>query len=113
MAATTPYKLQMALGVRKDWPELVPLLNRALREIPEAEKNTILNRWVNVRFERTMDWRRVGGVVGSVLVVAAVILAVIFIWNRRLAREAVLRREAEERTRLILDSAGDGIIGVD
>jgi PAS domain S-box-containing protein len=113
VAATTPYKLQMAFGVRKDWPELVPLLNRALREIPEAEKNTILNRWVNVRFERTMDWRRVGGVVGSVLVVAAVILAVIFIWNRRLAREAVLRREAEERTRLILDSAGDGIIGVD
>ena len=113
VAATTPYKLQMAFGVRKDWPELVPLLNRVLREIPEAEKNAILNRWVNVRFERTMDWRLVGGIVGSVLVVVAAILTVIVIWNRKLAREAVLRREAEERTRLTLDSAGDGIIGVD
>jgi PAS domain S-box-containing protein len=113
VAATTPYKLQMAFGVRKDWPELVPLLNRVLREIPEAEKNTILNRWVNVRFERTMDWRLVGGIVGSVLVVVAAILTVIVISNRKLAREAVLRREAEERTRLTLDSAGDGIIGVD
>ena len=113
VAATTPYKLQMAFGVRQDWPELVPLLNRVLREIPEAEKGEILNRWVNVRFERTMDWRLVGGIVGSVLVVVAAILTVIVIWNRKLAREAVLRREAEERTRLTLDSAGDGIIGVD
>ena len=113
VAATTPYKLQMAFGVRQDWPELVILLNRVLREIPEAEKNAILNRWVNVRFERTMDWRLVGGIVGSVLVVVAAILTVIVIWNRKLAREAVLRREAEERTRLTLDSAGDGIIGVD
>ena len=113
VAATTPYRFQMAFGVRKDWPELVPLLNRVLREIPEAEKGEILNRWINVRFERTMDWRLVGGIVGSVLVVVAVILTVIVIWNRKLAREAVLRREAEERTRLTLDSAGDGIIGVD
>jgi PAS domain S-box-containing protein len=113
VAATTPYKLQMAFGVRKDWPELVPLLNRVLREITEAEKNAILNRWVNVRFERGVDWRLVGGIVGSVLLVVAAILAVIFNWNRKLAREASLRREAEERTRLTLDSAGDGIIGVD
>jgi len=113
VAATTPYKLQMAFGVRKDWPELVPLLNRVLREIPEAEKNAILNRWVNVRLERGVDWGLVGGIVGSVLVVVAVILTVIVIWNRKLAREAVLRREAEERTRLTLNSAGDGIIGVD
>ncbi|MBI5580775.1 MAG: response regulator [Deltaproteobacteria bacterium] len=60
-----------------------------------------------------MDWRLVGGIVGSVLVVVAAILTVIVVWNRKLAREAALRREAEERTRLTLNSAGDGIIGVD
>ena len=113
VAATTPYRFQMAFGVRKDWPELVSLLDRVLREIPEAEKSEILNRWINVRFERTMDWRLVGGIVGSMLAVVAAILTVIVIWNRKLAREAVRRREAEQRTRLTLDSAGDGIIGVD
>ena len=60
-----------------------------------------------------MDWTLVGSIVGAVFVVVAAILTVIVIWNRKLAREAVLRREAEERTRLTLDSAGDGIIGVD
>jgi two-component system, sensor histidine kinase and response regulator len=113
VAATTPYKMRFAFAVRPDWPELIPPLNRALGAITEAEKTEIINRWVNVRFEREMDWRLVGGIVGAVLFVAAAILAVIFIWNRRLAREAVLRREAEERTRLTLDSAGNGIIGVD
>jgi two-component system sensor histidine kinase/response regulator len=113
VAATTPYRFQLAFAVRKDWPELVALLDRLLREIPEAEKSEILNRWINVRFERTMDWRLVGVIVGSVLAVVAAILTVIVIWNRKLAREAVRRREAEERTRLTLDSAGDGIIGVD
>ena len=113
VAATTPYKVQMAFGVRQDWPELVPLLNRVLREIPETDKNAILNRWVNVRLERGVDWGLVGSIVGAILAVVAAILAVIFNWNRKLAREAVLRREAEERTRLTLDSAGDGIIGVD
>ena len=113
VAATTPYKLRFAFAVRPDWPELIPPLNRALGAITEAEKTEIVNRWVNVRFERTMDWRLVGGIVGAVFVVVAAILTVIVIWNRKLAREAVLRREAEERTRLTLDSAGDGIIGVD
>ncbi|MBI5580774.1 MAG: transporter substrate-binding domain-containing protein [Deltaproteobacteria bacterium] len=30
VAATTPYRFQMAFGVRQDWPELVTLLNRVL-----------------------------------------------------------------------------------
>ncbi len=113
VAATTPYKMRFAFAVRPDWPELIPPLNRALAAITEAEKAEIVNRWVNVRFERTMDWTLVGSIVGAVCVVVAAILTVIVIWNRKLAREAVLRREAEERTRLTLDSAGDGIIGVD
>ncbi len=37
-----------AYGVRKDWPELVPLLEKALDSIPEAEKNDIFLRWIPV-----------------------------------------------------------------
>ncbi len=38
-------------GVRKDWPELVPLLQKALDSIPENEKQAILSRWVSVSIE--------------------------------------------------------------
>ena len=40
-----------AYGVRKDWPELVPLLEKALASIPEIEKQAILSRWVSVSIE--------------------------------------------------------------
>lgn len=35
----------LTMGVRKDWPELVPLLNKALDSITPAETQAILKRW--------------------------------------------------------------------
>ncbi len=37
-----------AYGVRKDWPELVPLLEKALASIPEAQVQDIFSRWISV-----------------------------------------------------------------
>ena len=113
VAATTPYSADLCMGVRKDWPALVPILEQALWAIPERERLDIQNRWVNLRIERTMDWGLVARMGGAAAAVVAVILGVIIFWNRRLARESEARRQAEERTRLILESVGEGIIGVD
>ena len=113
VAAATPYSADLCMGVRMDWPELVPILERALWAIPERERLDIQNHWVNLRIERTMDWGLVARMGGAAAAVVAVILGVIIFWNRRLARESEARRQAEERTRLILESVGEGIIGVD
>lgn len=40
-------------GVRKDWPELVPLLEKALDAIPQAEYNRIFSRWIPVSTDDT------------------------------------------------------------
>jgi two-component system sensor histidine kinase EvgS len=37
-----------AYGVRNDWPELVPLLEKALASIPEAQVQDIYSRWIFV-----------------------------------------------------------------
>jgi PAS domain S-box-containing protein len=113
VAAATPYKFELAFGVRRDWPELVTLINRELKTISPAERSYILDRWTKVRFERSVDWVIVKKISIAILGFASIIVLVISIWNRRLAREAILRQAAEERTRLILDSVGEGIIGVD
>lgn len=43
----TSYKMDIqAMGVRKDWPELVSILNKALSIMPEEEKRIIRNRWL-------------------------------------------------------------------
>ena len=38
VVAETPYMLELALGVRKDWPELAAALDKALRQITVAER---------------------------------------------------------------------------
>ena len=50
VAMTTPYKYELAFAVRKDWAELVNILNKSIHLIPHLEKTTIHNRWINVRF---------------------------------------------------------------
>jgi len=52
VATTTPYKYELCFAVRRDWPELVSILNKSLDSMPDSEKTKIHNRWINVRFER-------------------------------------------------------------
>lgn len=42
-------------GIRSDWPELVPIFNKALRAIPESEKMDIIHKWVPVSFTPKED----------------------------------------------------------
>lgn len=112
IAATTQYTFDLALGVRKDWPELINILNRALMTIPDSTKRSFYDRWVNIQVESRVDWKFVWRVGFATLAVVILILGVILRWNRKLAHEVDRRRYVEERTRLVLDSAGDGIFGV-
>jgi PAS domain S-box-containing protein len=41
--------LELAFGVRKDWPELVSILNKTLATITPAESRVIRNRWIPIR----------------------------------------------------------------
>ncbi len=113
VAATTPYHFELSMGVRKDWPELVPILDKALAAIPRERRQAFLDRWVNVYVASRVDWTLVWEVALTLVIIGSTALVVILIWNRRLSAEAEMRRQAEERTRLILDSAGEGVIGVD
>ncbi len=39
--APTPYKLEVAFAVRKDWPELAAILDKALAQIPPEERSRL------------------------------------------------------------------------
>lgn len=120
VAATTQYTFRVSFGVRDDWPELVSILNKAIDAIPKEERARIHDRWINVRFERAMDWGLVREIGLVVLVFFGGILLAIFIWNRRLAREIAERRkterklvEAEAKTRAMSEAVPDGLIMID
>jgi polar amino acid transport system substrate-binding protein len=120
VASTTPYSFELSFAVRKDWPELVPILNQSLAAIPNSIRTKVLNDWINIRFERHIDWYLVGQIVTMVVVTSGFILIVILSWNRALAREVKERaktegalRKSEERIRTIFNNANVGMVMFD
>jgi signal transduction histidine kinase/DNA-binding response OmpR family regulator len=82
-------------AVRKDWPELIGIINKSLATIPEEEKIAINNKWIGL--ETQTDY---GPIIRVVLVAGAflfVILVLSFFWIVR------LRREIEKRKRIQAD----------
>jgi PAS domain S-box-containing protein len=92
---------RLRLGVRPDWSPLVDILNKGLASISPEERAAINRRWFSLKFERGVDWGVVWRIVLLVGLVAVMILIVIFIWNRRLAREVNRRRQAENQLQSI------------
>jgi ABC-type amino acid transport substrate-binding protein len=43
--------MKQCFAVRKDWPELVSILNKALQEIPESQKTAIYSKWIPISSE--------------------------------------------------------------
>lgn len=108
---------EFAMGVRRDWPELVAMLDRALATMPHEENQAIRQRWLAVRYDFGLS---VGDIVLWVLGVSAV--ALLFIVQlrrmvkartRELAHEVELRREGEARVRLLIDRAPEAIVLLD
>ncbi len=85
------------IAVRKDWPELVTILEKGLDLISPEEKQGIRNRWISIDYrpgiEPRVAWRiglRIAGVV--VLVLAAVLL-----WSYNLKKEIHRRTVVEKQ----------------
>ena len=102
---------ELGMAVNRDKPILASILNKALSKISEEEKILIRNKWLGIEKEAdySLIYRYI--IIGSIIA-AAVILIFVF-WNRSLKKHVEERKEAEQKIKLILESAGEGIIGVD
>lgn len=97
ISAPTEYKCELAFGVRKDWPELVGLLNKVITDISEKERTLIKNTWMApVELKYGIDLKRI--LIWAVPIGASIVLIILFgfIWNRRLSVEVSERKKKEE-----------------
>jgi PAS domain S-box-containing protein len=99
VATTSPYKFELAFAVRKDWPQLVNILNKSLESLPDSERTKIYNHWISVRFERGIDWTPIFRLVGAIVLVGGIIFIIIIRWNRALSKEVTDRKRVEEALR--------------
>ena len=49
VVASADYINKLRIGVRKDWPELVSILNKTLAAIPEEKHHAVLSLWTNLQ----------------------------------------------------------------
>jgi PAS domain S-box-containing protein len=86
---------EFSMAVRKDWPELVALLDKGIAAIPPEQQQAMSRHWLSVRYEYGL---RTADIVKWVLIVAGVSLVFILQLRRMVGRRTTeLKREIELR----------------
>jgi signal transduction histidine kinase/DNA-binding NarL/FixJ family response regulator len=101
---STPYAARIGFAVRKDWPVLVNILNKALVSLPAEERDRIHNAWVAVPRDQ-FNWRRLGPYALGLSLLGLVVLGVSMTRNRLLTREIALVQRHEQEMRIARDAA--------
>lgn len=85
------------LAVRKDWPELASILEKAVKAIPDVEIQALQSQWIPAAAQQGMDPGRVwtAGAAAAAGLIFLVVLAAL--WVRRVRRELEYRRTSEAR----------------
>ncbi len=82
-----------SVGVRKDWPELVGILDKVLLTIGHEEQREISQKWLSVRYEDKVDYRAIWT---SAIVFSLILLGgVLYIRQLSTQRKALLAARAE------------------
>ncbi|MCP4177034.1 MAG: transporter substrate-binding domain-containing protein [bacterium] len=108
----TSISIHLSYGVRKDWPILISILNKAINSIPQEDVNVIINKWIKTKFVKQVDY----SIIWKIMIAVVIIIILILIWARSLKKEIRNRKKAEEaleknrqRLQTILDNASVAI----
>ena len=94
IAAPTPYEsYDLHMAVNKSQPQLLGIINKAIGAITLGQHMQIKNDWLSVRYEHGLRKSDIIQWVSSVIFVAAVILLVVFAWNRTLKKEISAKKK--------------------
>ncbi len=94
----SPLKYNLAMGVRKDWPELQNILQKSLDAISSHERNKIYKKWISVKLEKQFDYSLFWKILAGVVLLLIVILYWNYILNKSVAAKTrALKNELQER----------------
>ncbi|MBF0582853.1 MAG: transporter substrate-binding domain-containing protein [Magnetococcales bacterium] len=96
ITAPTKYRFELAMAVRKDWPELAALLDKGLEAMSSREKSAIENTWLSVEVHLGVDLRTVLMWAVPFGVASLVVIVVVMVWNRKLQQEMAERQKIQE-----------------
>jgi len=84
------------MGVRRDWPMLVSILNKGISSITPEEAEIIRNRWLAAGYSVGLSPRIIFKRLALAAAVSLLAIFLLWFWNSRLQREVKRRRQAEQ-----------------
>lgn len=96
----TEFDTKLALGVQKNKPELLSILNKAIQSITQGQQQLILDEWITHKFVEKIDYT----IAYIVTIVALILIIAFYFWNRRLSKEISLRHQVEQKLKISSDS---------
>ncbi|MFT5708715.1 MAG: diguanylate cyclase (GGDEF)-like protein [Oceanospirillaceae bacterium] len=85
----------LRFGVRKDWPELIPILQKGLNSISERQKKVISEKWLSIDYHPGISYRLIWQIIG----IASLLVLAVMIWN------VILNRKVKQRTSQLIYNA--------
>ena len=108
----TEFDTKLAFGVQKNKPEILAILNKAIKNISREQQQVIFDKWIKSNYTDNVDYT----LVIQVAVILVTLLVIFIFWNRRLSREIELRSETEEKLKSqvkIINQIHDSVISTD
>lgn len=95
MVGDTPYQSLIRIATRKELPLLSSAINKALNSITAVEKAEISNKWsaVQVQVQEVQNY----DLLWRIIALSVFILFLTLLWIKKLRKEILLRKMAEQR----------------
>lgn len=104
VSGVTPYQINYSFGVRKDWPELVDILNQLIDQMPAKQKTAIESQWITMehyQIDRYSAYLKFSFIVVFLL---TTICLVIWFWNITLRKRILSHTKELKEVNLSLES---------
>ena len=92
VAAPVSQEIQaLHFAVRKDWPELVTILQKGLDTISDKQQRKISEKWLLLEYAPTIDYK----LIGEITIGFTLMLMLISLWNIQIRRQKKALQRAE------------------
>ncbi|MGL4613204.1 MAG: ATP-binding protein, partial [Shewanella sp.] len=120
IASPANISVTLSMGVRKDWPELQRILNKAVAQIPNKKRTEMDHRWIKVKYDFGLDPQLLKRwVMGSAAIILGLLIVFMF-WRYGLKRELVKRnliaaklKSSLQKFQALFDSVLDACVIID
>jgi ABC-type amino acid transport substrate-binding protein len=113
VAAPTDWgNYELYFAVRKDWPLLISIINKALAAIPPEQQSAIRHKWITVSYDLGVAPQVIAKWVAVVGIPVALFILCVLVYNRRLRKEIIRRKQAEQERENVIQDLQNALLNV-